>query len=63
MTAAEEKELLTLVRENNALLKAILKFVYHDEANDFLTNIIANVIGNRIDPTQQQQSLNWRTKR
>ena len=49
MTYSEERELLQLTRENNALLKAILKFVYHDEANDFMTNIIANVIGNRID--------------
>lgn len=49
MTHEEEKELLELTRENNALLKAILKFVYHDDANDFLTNIVANIIGNRID--------------
>lgn len=49
MTYSEEQELLQLTRENNILLKAILKLVYHDEANDFTTNIIANIIGNRID--------------
>lgn len=49
MTYSEEQELLQLTRENNILLKTILKFVYHDESNDFATNIIANIIGNRID--------------
>ena len=43
------QELLRLTRENNQLLKTILRFVYHDEANDFMTNIAANIIGNRID--------------
>ena len=51
MTYAEETELLQLTRENNALLKAILKYVKRDDANDFVTNIIANIIGNRIDGT------------
>lgn len=49
MTRNEERELLQLVRENNVLLKEILRFVYHDEANDFTTNVIANIIGNRLD--------------
>ena len=49
MTYDEETELLQLTRENNALLKAILRFVKHDDANDFMTNVIANIIGNRID--------------
>ena len=49
MTYSEEQELLQLTRENNMLLKTILRFVYHDESNDFTTNIIANIIGNRID--------------
>ena len=47
----EEQELLQLTRENNQLLKLILRYVQHDEGNDFITNIIANVIGNRIDPS------------
>lgn len=50
MTRSEEQELLELTRQNNELLRAILHFVQHDEANDFMTNIVANVIGNRIDP-------------
>lgn len=50
MTYSEEQELLQLTRENNQLLKLILRYVQHDEGNDFITNIIANVIGNRIDP-------------
>ena len=51
MTYAEEQELLQLTRENNELLKLILKYVQHDEGNDFITNIIANIIGNRLDPS------------
>ena len=50
MTRSEEQELLELTRQNNELLRAILRFVQHDEGNDFMTNIVANVIGNRIDP-------------
>ena len=50
MTHSEEQELLELTRQNNMLLRAILHFVQHDEANDFMTNVIANLVGNRIDP-------------
>lgn len=49
MTYAEEQELLQLTRENNILLKEILKHIRRDDVGDFFTNIIANVIGNRID--------------
>ena len=49
MTYTEEKELLELTRENNQLLKAIFHCVHRDEANDFITNIFANIIGNRLD--------------
>ena len=55
MTYAEERELLQLTRENNQLLKLILRYVQHDEGNDFVTNIIANIIGNRIDPSYAQR--------
>lgn len=55
MTYAEEQELLQLTRENNQLLKLILKYVQHDEGNDFITNIIANIIGNRLDPAYVQR--------
>ena len=50
MTHSEEQELLELTRQNNQLLRAILHFVQHDEASDFMTNVIANLVGNRIDP-------------
>ena len=50
MTRSEEQELLELTRQNNELLRAILHFVQHDEANDFMTNVIANLVGNKIDP-------------
>lgn len=49
MIYSEEQELLQLNRENNALLKEILKHIRRDDTGDFLTNIIANIIGNRID--------------
>ena len=49
MTHTEEQELLQLTRENNDMLKIIIKFVRHDDLNDFFTNIVANMIGNRID--------------
>ena len=49
MIRSEEQELLELTRQNNQLLRAILHFVKHDEANDFMTNILANLVGNRID--------------
>lgn len=49
MTHREERELLQLARENNMLLKWILQLIRHDEDNDFTTNVIANIIGNRLD--------------
>lgn len=49
MTYDEERELLKLARENNALLKYIVQVVHKDEANDFITNIVANIVGNRLD--------------
>lgn len=57
MTYSEEQELLELTRQNNQLLRAILHFVQHDEANDFMTNVIANLVGNRIDPTQNNRRI------
>lgn len=49
MTHAEEKELLELTRENNQLLKLILRLVQHDGGDDFITNVIANLLSNRMD--------------
>lgn len=57
MAYSEEQELLELTRQNNQLLRAILHFVQHDEANDFMTNVIANLVGNRIDPTQNNRRI------
>lgn len=58
MIRSEEQELLELTRQNNELLRAILRLVQHDEANDFMTNVIANIVGNRIDP----QNYVYRTR-
>lgn len=49
MTYAEEKELLELTRENNQLLKEIFHCVHRDETRDFIADIFANIIGNRLD--------------
>ena len=49
MTRSEEQELLELTRQNNELLRAILRFVQHDEANDFIQNLIANLLANKMD--------------
>lgn len=55
MTRSEEQELLELTRQNNMLLRAILRFIQPNEANDFMMNVIANVVGNRIDPQMYAQ--------
>lgn len=49
MIRSEEQELLELTRQNNQLLRAILRFVQKDEANDFLTNIVANLLANQME--------------
>ena len=53
MTADEEKELLRLTKENNFILKQIYGYLSQYIANanqenmdDFIRNIIANVISN-----------------
>lgn len=58
MTYAEEQELLQLTRENNRLLHILLTLVQHDESNDFFTNVVANLVGNRIDPYNYAQRSN-----
>lgn len=55
MTTSEEQELLELTRQNNMLLRAILRFIQPNEANDFMMNVIANIVGNRIDPQMYAQ--------
>lgn len=49
MTHVEEQELLQLTRENNALLQLILRLVQHDEGNDFIHNLIANLVANKME--------------
>lgn len=49
MTYDEQTELLNLTRENNILLKIILKLIDKDESNDFATNILANLVASRIE--------------
>ena len=49
MIRSEEQELLELTRQNNELLRAILRFVQKDEANDFMTNIFANLVANQME--------------
>lgn len=49
MTNSEEQELLELTRQNNTLLRIILQLVQKDEGNDFIHNVIANLLSNRID--------------
>lgn len=58
MTKSEEKELLVLTRQNNQLLRAILRFVQHDEANDFVTNVVANLIANKMEGNTYAQRYN-----
>lgn len=60
MTYAEEQELLQLTRENNQLLKLILRLVQHDEGNDFMTNVVANLVANKMEGNtygQRQRSI------
>lgn len=51
---AKENEILSLLRENNKMLKEICGYLSGnhnpDFAEDFIGNVIANVIGNKITP-------------
>ena len=58
MTRSEEQELLELTRQNNELLRAILRFVQHDEANDMMTNIVANLVANKMEGNTYAQRSN-----
>lgn len=55
MTRKEERELLECVRANNKMLKQILAYIYGIQANadsennyDFLRNIVANMVSERL---------------
>ena len=53
------EELLQLTRENNYMLKQIIAYINHINANadnennnDFIRNILANLVSNQIDYTK-----------
>ena len=55
MTRTEEKYLLETTRENNRMLRSIIRYINHIESkasdeniNDFGRNIIANIVSNRM---------------
>jgi len=49
MTSNEEQELLTLVKDNNRILKNIWTFLQspNDDLKDFIMNVMTNQIGVR----------------
>lgn len=49
----DDEELLRLVKENNTLLKMILQYV---SQNNFMNDIVANVIGNRLTQNNNYQN-------
>ena len=55
MTYSEEQELLQLTRWNNNLLNIIVQIVLHNANDDFIQNVIANIVSNRIDPQNYAQ--------
>ena len=58
MTRVEEQELLELTRQNNQLLQLVLAAVRHDEGNDFIHNIIANLVANKMEGNTYAQRSN-----
>lgn len=49
MTKAEEQEIITLVRENNALLRIIISQITQGNSDDFIKNIIANLVASKFE--------------
>ena len=56
MTYDEERELLRMVTENNIMLKSIVKYLSNqrnnadsENFNDFIRNIMANIISTNIE--------------
>ena len=56
MSYEEEQELLTLTRDNNRMLREIIAYINlkdsqadSENLNDFLRNILANIISTNID--------------
>lgn len=44
----EIKELLKLTRENNIMLRHIIQYIHKDDTGEFIKNVIANLISNRM---------------
>lgn len=55
MTYSEEQELLQLTRWNNNLLNIIVQIVLHNANDDFIQNVVANMVSNKIDPQNYAQ--------
>ena len=53
MTRNEEEQLLSLTKDNNKMLRDILSILIkgtpNDDTKDFLVNIIANLVANKIE--------------
>lgn len=41
-------ELLRLTRENNYILRQILQYIVKQDNDDFATNVIANIVADKI---------------
>lgn len=53
MTAEQEAQLIRETHENNIMLRSIIEFINKQLVNkdlkDFSLNVIANIVGNKID--------------
>ena len=49
MTYREEQYLLKTVKENNMMLRVILKYLHSDNAQDFVGNVIANLVAGKLE--------------
>ena len=49
MSPSEEEELLRLTKENNYMLRALLSALKHDNNVDFVNNVIANLLANKME--------------
>lgn len=49
MTKNEEEELITLIKDNNRLLKSVWNYLSNanDDFKEFIINVIANQIGKK----------------
>ena len=49
MTPSEEQKLLELTEQNNYLLSVICATLLHNTNDDFIQNVIANLIANKME--------------